>query len=97
MGKWIGAFAAVLGGLDTLIFARGIGENAPLIRARICEGLDFLGIDLDTSRNAKTEAIISTDASRATVRVICTDEEQMIACSVCRVCDSTLLNLHRKQ
>jgi acetate kinase len=51
--KWIGSFAAALGGLDTLVFAGGIGENAPLVRARICEGLGFLGIELNESRNAK--------------------------------------------
>ena len=84
--KWIGSFAAALGGLDTLVFAGGIGENAPLVRARICEGLDFLGIELDKSRNAKTAAMISTNASRVTVRVIRTDEELMIARSVLRHC-----------
>ena len=47
--KWIGAFAAALGGLDTLVFAGGIGENAPLIRERICDGLGFLGIELNQS------------------------------------------------
>jgi len=83
--KWIGSFAAALGGLDTLVFAGGIGENAPLVRARICEGLGFLGIELDESRNAKTAPVISTDARRAKVRVIRTDEELMIARSVCRV------------
>ena len=82
--KWIGAFAAALGGLDTLVFAGGIGENAPLVRARICEGLSFLGIELHQSRNAETAAVISTDASQATVRVIRTDEELMIARSVWR-------------
>ena len=83
--KWIGAYAAALGGLDTLIFAGGIGENAPVIRARICHGLRFLGIELDESRNRATAAVISTDASRATVRVIHTDEDLMIAKSVCRI------------
>ena len=82
--KWIGSFAAALGGLDTLVFAGGIGENAPLVRARICEGLGFLGIELNESRNAETAGVISTDASRVTVRVIRTDEELMIARSVCR-------------
>ena len=82
--KWIGAFAAALGELDTLVFAGGIGENASEIRARICDGLDFLGIELDKLRNAKTAAVISTDASRVTVRVIRTDEELMIARSVLR-------------
>ena len=83
--KWIGSFAAALGGLDTLVFAGGIGENAPLIRARICEGLGFLGIELNETRNAEGAGVISREASRATVRVIRTDEELMIARSVCRV------------
>lgn len=81
--KWIGSFAAVLNGVDTLVFTGGIGENAPLIRSRICEGLDFLGIKLNEERNKESERIISADASRVTVRVIHTDEELMIACSVC--------------
>ena len=83
--KWIGAFAAALGGLDTLVFAGGIGENAPIVRARTCEGLGFLGIALSESRNAETAGVISTDASRATVRVIRTDEDLMIARSVCSI------------
>jgi acetate kinase len=86
--KWIGSFAAALGGLDTLVFAGGIGENAPLVRARICDGLGFLGIELNKSRNAKNAAVISTDSSRLTVRVIRTDEELMIARSVCRILGS---------
>ncbi|MGD1088358.1 MAG: acetate/propionate family kinase [Verrucomicrobiota bacterium] len=84
--KWIGAYAAALGGLDTLAFAGGIGENAPVVRARICEGLKFLGIELNEPRNAKTAAVISTNSSRVTVRVIRTDEELMIARSVLRSC-----------
>jgi acetate kinase len=83
--KWIGAFAAALGGVDTLVFAGGIGENAPLVRARICDGLGFLGIELSESRNVETAGVISTDASVATVRVIRTDEDVMIARSVCRI------------
>jgi acetate kinase len=83
--KWIGSFAAALGGLDTLVFAGGIGENAPLVRARICEGLGFLGIDLDERPNAGSAAVISTDASRVTVRVIPTNEDLMIARSVDRI------------
>jgi acetate kinase len=84
--KWIGAFAAVLGGLDTLVFAGGIGENAPTVRARICDGLGFLGIELVDTRNAANEGLISAAASRA-VRVIRTDEELVIARAVCRVLD----------
>ena len=83
--KWIGSFAAALGGLDTLVFAGGIGENAPLIRGRICDKLGFLGIELNEGRNTKNESLISTNGSRVTVRVIRTDEELMIARSVIRV------------
>ncbi len=85
--KWIGAYAAALGGLDTLVFAGGIGENAPIIRARICAGLEFLGIEIEERQNAANEGVISTTASRVAVRVIHTDEEQMIAKTVCRVLD----------
>lgn len=84
--KWIGSYAAALGGLDTLVFAGGIGESAPLIRERICDGLGFLGIKLSRKRNAKNAAVISSGASRATVRVMRTDEELMIARSVWRSC-----------
>jgi acetate kinase len=82
--KWIGSFAAALGGLDTLVFAGGIGENCPVIHTRIGAGLGFLGIELDEPRNAQNAAVISPDAGRVTVRVIRTDEERMIARSVCR-------------
>src|SRR5476651_1061973 len=84
--KWIGSFAATLGGLDTLVFAGGIGENAPLIRDRVCEGLGFLGIELNKKRNAKSAPLISPDAGSVVVRVIHTDEESMIARSVARLC-----------
>jgi len=83
--KWIGAFAAALGGLGTLVFAGGIGENAPTVRARICDGLGFLGIELNETRNAKSAPLISPDAGRVAVRVIRTDEELMIARSVARL------------
>jgi acetate kinase len=83
--KWIGAFAAALGGLDTLVFAGGIGENAPTVRARICDGLGFLGIELDENQNAANEGVISPAAGRVAVRVIHTDEERMIAKTVCSV------------
>ena len=83
--KWIGAFAAALGGLDTLVFAGGIGENAPAVRARICDGLGFLGMELEENRNEANEGVISATASRVAVRVIRTDEERMIAKTVCRV------------
>jgi acetate kinase len=83
--KWIGGFAAALGGLDTLVFAGGIGEKAHTVRARICDGLGFLGVELDEHRNAANEGVISATACRVAVRVIRTDEELMIARTVCRV------------
>ena len=83
--KWIGSFAAALGGVDTLVFSGGIGENSPVVRARICDGLSFLGIELHSSRNAKATGVISTDASQATVRVIRTDEDVIIAKAVFRI------------
>jgi acetate kinase len=81
--KWIGAFAAALGGLDTLVFAGGIGENAPAVREGICDGLGFLGIQLEEKRNTTNEGVISAAFSRVTVRVIHTDEEIVIANAVC--------------
>jgi acetate kinase len=83
--KWIGAFAAALGGLDTLVFAGGIGENAFPVRARACAGLGFLGLELDEARNAANAPVISAENSRVVVRVIRTDEELMIAKAVCQV------------
>ena len=74
--KWIGAYAAALGGLDTLVFSGGIGENASEVRARICQGLQFLGVELDNHGKS---------IGRVTVRVILTDEERMIALELCRL------------
>lgn len=80
--KWIGALTATLGGLDTLVFTAGIGEHSPVIRARICDGLEFLDIALDHARNEAGEPVISKDNGRVTVRVMHTDEESEIARSV---------------
>jgi acetate kinase len=83
--KWIGAYAAAMGGLETLVFSAGIGEHAVEIRAEICEGLEFLGLRLDPARNTASggaEGIISAGQSRVTVRVIPTDEEIVIARTV---------------
>jgi acetate kinase len=77
--KFLGALVAALEGLDTLVFTAGIGEHAPVIRARICDGLGYLGLEVDTARNANHESIISTDPSRVVVRVIPTDEDLIIA------------------
>jgi len=83
--KWLGAYAAALGGLDGVVFAGGIGENNPAIRARICEGLGFLGIELNEARNTENAPVISAQTGRVPVRVIRTDEELMIARSTCRL------------
>jgi len=85
--KWIGSFAAALGGLNTLVFAGGIGENAPTVRKRICDGLGFLGIELDMECNARSAPLISSKFGPVKVRVIRTDEALTIARSVTRVLD----------
>lgn len=77
--KWIGAYAAALGGLDTLVFAGGIGEHSPVVRARICEDLGFLGLGLDTELNTGNSPVISAADSQVAVRVIPTDEEIVLA------------------
>ena len=77
--KYVGAYAAVLGGLDVLVFAGGIGEHSPEVRSRICDGLEFLGIELCEISNRRNAAIISTEKSKVTVRVIPTDEGLMMA------------------
>jgi acetate kinase len=83
--KCIGSFAAALGGLNALIFSGGIGENAPAVRGRICEGLEFLGIEIDSAKNMHHGGIISKEKSKVMVRVIKTNEELMIAKLTCQV------------
>ena len=83
--KAIGAFSATLGGLDTLIFAGGIGEQAPTIRARICKGLGFLGVSIDPGRNHKNAEVISTQTAQVKVLVMRTNEELVIANSASRI------------
>jgi acetate kinase len=82
--KWIGAYAAALGGIDTLVFAGGIGENSPVARQRICAGLGFLGIELVGGKNARNAPLISAATAHVKVRVIRTNEELMIARAVSR-------------
>ena len=79
--KYIGSYAAALGGLDCLVFTAGVGENSGSMRARICENLEYLGVKIDPEKNnvRGKEAIISTDDSKVTVWVIPTNEELMIA------------------
>ena len=91
-GKWIGSFAAVLGGLDTLVFSGGIGEHSAVVRQRVCNMLQFLGVELDEGRNLKNDAIISTESGKVSVRVINTNEELMIAKLVNRVLNKAVKN-----
>lgn len=77
--KYLGAYAAVLGGIDILVFTGGIGENVAAVRERICSGLEFLGIEVDPARNHANASMISSDDSRVKVRVIKTNENLMIA------------------
>jgi len=88
--KWIGAFAAALGGLDSLVFAGGIGENSPEIRQRICEGLQFLGIEIKKAQNESNAKLISSKNSPVKVHVIKTNEERVIAEAVIRVLNITV-------
>jgi acetate kinase len=81
--KWIGSFAAALGGVDVLVFSGGIGEHSPEVRSKICDKLEFLGIELDEIKNMNNDPVISTEISKVTVRVIKTNEELMIAKMVC--------------
>jgi acetate kinase len=77
--KHLCALTATLGGLDTLVFSGGIGEHAPEVRAGICEGLEFLGLQVDAFRNTRGCDVISADQSRIAIRIIPTDEEIVIA------------------
>jgi len=79
--KYIGAYAAAMGGVDAIVFTAGIGENSPDVRKKVCEGLEFLGIKIDDEKNdsPEKEKIITTDDSKVKVLVIPTNEELVIA------------------
>lgn len=79
IGRELGSLAAVLGGLDALVFTAGIGENSAAIRARVCRGAEWLGVELDPAANDRGGPLLSTPASRVAVWVLRTDEERMIA------------------
>jgi acetate kinase len=83
--KTIGAYTAVLGGIDLLVFTAGIGERSAIIRQQICDGLQYLGVEIDTARNNANEEIISTPASVCTVRVMPTNEDLVMARQVYRM------------
>jgi len=75
----VGALTAALGGLDALIFTAGIGENSPVIRGRICEGLKWLGISIDPAANEYGRGCISSADASPSVWVVPTDEQRVIA------------------
>jgi acetate kinase len=77
--KYVGAYTAVLGGIDALVFTAGIGEHSPTVRERVCDGLAFLGVELDANANAASTTVVSSDDSAVAVLVVPTDEELEIA------------------
>ena len=81
----LGGLSAVLGGLDALVFTGGIGENSSMIRERVCQGMGWIGIELDRGANLGNETVISTELSRARVMVIPTNEELEIARAALRL------------
>jgi acetate kinase len=94
--KYLGALAAVLGGLDTVVFTGGIGEHAAPVRAEICAGLGFLGIQIDERRNAAHAPVVSADGGAVTVRVIPTDEDRAIAQHTARLLAQQGENAHEQ-
>ncbi len=93
--KYIGAYAAAMGGLDAIVFTGGIGENASSIRARVCENMEFLGLELDQEKNRsmKGPADISKPASRARILLVPTNEERMIARETAQVVEAGSLKV----
>ncbi len=86
--KYVGAYVAVLGGCDALVFTAGIGEHSALVRARVCAGLGVFGIAVDDDRNARSELVISRDDAATAVLVVPTDEEHAIAEQTARVVEA---------
>ena len=76
--KYIGAYTAVLNGVDNIVFTGAIGENSSLLRKEVCKNLDYLGVRIDNKKNLKSEKIISSKSSEVMVMVIKTDEELMM-------------------
>jgi acetate kinase len=90
--KYVGAYAAAMGGLDAIVFTAGIGENSPVIRERVCRELGFLGVELDKTKNEseRGRAVnLATPASRVRVLLVPTNEERMIARETMRVIDAS--------
>jgi len=94
VAKAVGALSAALRGVDVIVFSGGIGEHAPVIRSRVLERLTWLGVDVDAGANETGARVISTMASRVSVRVIPTDEERMIARSAVRLAQARDHDVH---
>ena len=86
--KYIGAYATVMGGVDAILFTAGIGENSADLRAKICEGLEYMGIKMDVEKNKVRgeEAVVSADDSKVKIFIIPTNEELMIAMDTAALC-----------
>ncbi|HHZ01511.1 MAG TPA: acetate kinase [Tissierellia bacterium] len=86
--KYVGAYSAIMEGIDILVFSGGVGENAFYIREKVCKGLEFMGIEIDEDRNKNNEKIISKDTSRVKILVVNANEEKIIAEDTYKICSS---------
>ncbi|HOK49349.1 MAG TPA: acetate kinase [Sedimentibacter sp.] len=84
--KYVGAYSAIMDGIDLLVFSGGVGENAFYIREKVCQGLEYMGIELDTQKNKNNESIISKDTSRVKILVVNANEEKIIAEDTYKIC-----------
>jgi acetate kinase len=84
--KYVGAYSAIMDGIDLLVFSGGVGENAFYIREKVCQGLEYMGIEPDTQKNKNNESIISKDTSRVKILVVKANEEKIIAEDTYKIC-----------
>ena len=84
--KYVGAYSAIMEGIDILVFSGGVGQNAPYIREKVCKGLEYMGIELDQYKNQNTAGIISKDTSKVKVIVVNANEEKIIAQDTYEIC-----------
>ena len=88
--KYIGAYAAAMGGLDALVFTGGIGENSLEVREKVCDNMEYLGINLDKLKNESKETLISESSSRVKIFRIPTNEELVIALDTAKIVSGTV-------
>ncbi len=89
--KYVGAYSAIMEGIDILVFSGGVGQNAPYIREKVCKGLEYMGLELDTYKNENTSGIISKDSSKVKVIVVNANEEKIIAQDTYEICSHYLV------